>query len=159
MPEPELHPEIEPLAFLLGHWVGEGAGRYPTIAPFRYGEDVRFRHVGKPFLAYVQRTWALDDGRPLHAESGYWRLKDAERVELVLAHPTGIVEVEQGRLEATALSLATTAISSSASAKAVDRLERDVLVTGDVLRYELRMAAVGQPLQHHLAAELRRTVE
>ena len=39
---PPLHPEAEPLAGLLGTWRGEGAGRYPTISPFRYGEEVRF---------------------------------------------------------------------------------------------------------------------
>ena len=48
---PPLHPELEPLAGLLGAWRGEGAGEYPTIAPFRYGEELRFWHVGKPFLA------------------------------------------------------------------------------------------------------------
>lgn len=153
---PPLHDALAPLAFLLGSWSGEGAGEYPTIAPFRYREQVRFRHVGKPFLAYAQRTWALDDGRPLHAETGYLRMSGATTVELMLAHPTGIVEVYTGELAARSLRLATHGVLSAPSAKDVDALERDLHVGGDELSYTVRMAAAGQPLTHHLAARLRR---
>ncbi|HVL98307.1 MAG TPA: FABP family protein [Egibacteraceae bacterium] len=154
---PPLHEALEPLAFLLGSWEGAGSGEYPTIAPFRYCERIAFGHAGKPFLAYTQRTWAPDDGRPLHAESGYLRHTGGGAVELVLAHPTGIVEVYTGRVEGAALRLATATVARTPTAKRVDALERDIDVDGEELSYLVRMAAVGQPLRHHLAATLRRT--
>jgi len=153
---PPLHPDVAPLAGLLGTWRGEGAGEYPTIASFRYGEEVRFWHVGKPFLAYSQRTWSLDDGRPLHGESGFWRAKPGGVVEVVLAHPTGIVEVLEGRMDDGRIELGSTAVARTSTAKEVTALWRRFELDGDTLGYSLAMAAVGQPLQPHLAATLRR---
>jgi hypothetical protein len=154
---PPLHPGVTPLAPLLGTWRGEGEGHYPTIASFRYGEQVRFWHVGKPFLAYEQRTWAVDDQRPLHSESGYWRAGPDGHVEVVLAHPTGIAELLEGRLESGRIDLTSRAVVGSSSAKQVSAVERHFELAGDVLRYRLAMAAVGRPLLPHLSAELRRT--
>ena len=68
-----MHADVERLAFLLGTWTGEGRGEYPTISGFAYREEIRFSHNGKPFVGYVQRTWALDDGR-LYLEGGWQRL-------------------------------------------------------------------------------------
>jgi hypothetical protein len=157
---PDLHPDVAVLAPLLGVWTGEGAGVYPTIAPFDYVEEVTFGHVGKPFLSYVQRTKAADDGRPLHGEAGYLRVPSKGQAELVLAHPTGVTEVDEGTLSVRGttieLELVATAIGRTASAKEVTALSRVIRVDGDVLTYTVDMGAVGQPLQQHLTATLRR---
>jgi hypothetical protein len=152
----ELHPDIEPIGFLVGTWRGAGTGSYPTIDPFSYAEEVTFGHNGKPFLAYAQKTRHAITGLPLHAETGYWRLIGGRRLELVLSHPTGILELQVGSYEAGVFDLRSEAVTLSPTAKAVTEIRRRFEVSGDQLRYDLSMAAVGQPLTHHLSAELHR---
>lgn len=159
-PTPALHPDLHVLAPLLGTWRGRGEGSYPTIEPFGYHELVELGHVGKPFLSYVQRTRALNDGRPLHAESGYLRPAGPWRAELVVAQPTGVVEVDEGDVTASGgvlqLVLRSRVVGLSTSAKEVTAVERTFTVDGDVLRTTLAMAAVGQLATHHLASVLHR---
>lgn len=155
-----LHPDVAALAALLGTWRGDGAGSYPTIEPFTYREEATFGHVGKPFLAYRHGTVNVATGLPAHAEAGYWRGVGAGRIEAVLAHPTGLVEVSSGTVETTAdgvlVALMSTTVGRTETAKAVTSIERHYELRGDVLTYTVAMAAVGQPHQHHLAAELHR---
>ena len=156
----ELHPNLVALAPLLGTWAGRGSGVYPTIAPFDYSEEVVFAHVGKPFFSYGQKTRALADGAPLHAETGYLRVPQPGRVEWVLAHPSGITEIEVGgyTVHRDVIDIETTAatIGLAPTAKEVTALARRYRVDGDELSYTVEMGAVGQPAQNHLTAVLRR---
>lgn len=152
----ELHPACLPLMWLLGTWRGEGLGGYPTMESFGYGEEVTFTHVGKPHLAYTQRTWALDDGRPLHAETGYWRPQGPNRLEVVLAHPTGIVEVYYGSITGTKIDIATDLVARTETAKDVSALHRLYGQVDGKLMYAVDMAAMGQPLQSHLSGVLEK---
>ncbi|MFP5488778.1 MAG: FABP family protein, partial [Acidimicrobiia bacterium] len=142
-----------------------GRGEYPTIRAFEYAESITFTHVGKPFLAYSQRTRSLgDDGRPpqpMHAESGYWRFPEPGRVEVGLSPPTGVVEIEEGTVTvqldgSLVLDLATTTVALTSTAKEVTSVRRRLHVHGDTIDYELAMSAVGVPLVPHLYATLYR---
>jgi hypothetical protein len=155
---PALHRDVEPLAFLLGTWRGEGHGEYPTIDSFRYGEELVFDHVGDAFLLYLQRSWAAGDERAsLHHERGFLRPgRRPHEVELTLAHPLGLVEVSEGTLRGGRIDVASTAIASTWTGEPVTRLERTIEVDGEVMRYELHMATTEVVLTRHLTAELRR---
>ena len=153
---------------LAGTWTGDGAGEYPTIEPFTYRESVTIATVpDKPFLTYAQRTSHPDTGAPMHAEVGFLRFPptdgdapNSRRVELTIAQPTGVTECHEGTLEVTpagtVIDLTTTSVGCTPSAKEVTSVRRRLVLNGDVLAYELWMAAVGQPDTLHLRAELHR---
>jgi hypothetical protein len=169
---PDLHPALRPLLPLVGVWRGTGRGGYPTIADFDYGQQVRFAHDGRPFLHYESRAWLLDpDGavlRPAAREVGWWRPGAAEgEFEVLLAHPTGIVEIYLGRMQARSgaspgaepwvqWELSTDAVTRAATAKDVTGNRRRYGIVDGALLYAVDMAAVGQPLTPHLTARLER---
>ena len=160
MSEPSLHPLCEPVAFLLGTWRGEGHGGYPGMTPFSYGEEMRVWHVGKPYLAFEQRTWQLDEsgalGRPVHGESGYLRCLDEAQLELVVAMAPGHAEVSTGRVEGGRISVESIGVLDAPSAVRVSAVKRTWWLDGDLLRYDVEMSALDQPISWHLSAELRR---
>ena len=87
----------------------------------------------------------------------------AEPLRLALRHDhplaageqVGLAEVAEGELQGTSISVASAGMLRTSTAKQVDAIERDIGVDGEVMTYELRMAAMGKPLDGHLLAELR----
>ena len=153
-----LHPTLAAVADLIGTWLGEGQGEYPTIEPFSYTEEVTFTDVGKPFLHYVQRTWSPAEA-PMHTETGFLRMADAAAVEFVLAQPTGQTELAEGPLTITDdgfTSRLESRVVNSATAKHVETTVRRIELSGDVLTTSFAMAAVGVPLTHHLSSQMHR---
>jgi hypothetical protein len=189
--DPELPAALVPLAWLVGRWAGAGVVGYPTMDDVRFGQEVEFRHDGRPFLHYRSQAWLLDDDgaqvRPLASETGYWRpgpvtldgeatngtatdgtatdgaAKDGGasvppgvEIEVLLAHPTGFVEIYYGTVTGPRITLATDVVARTSSAKeyaAATRLYG--LVEGDLL-WAMDMAAVGVQLRSHASARLKR---
>lgn len=150
-----MHPDIAPLAFLLGVWEGDGEGSYPTSSSFTYHERLTFEHVDDAFVLYTQESWT-PEGEPLHFERGVLRPGGPGRVELTLAHPNGLTEVSEGTMEGRSLELASTSIGRSETGSAVSELARRYRVEDDVLSYELDMATEDVPLTFHVRASLKK---
>jgi hypothetical protein len=164
--DPDLPPPLVPLAWVVGVWAGAGVVGYPTMEDTRFGQEVTFSHDGRPFLTYTSRTWLLDDEgnrvRPLATESGYWR-PGAPRdgggtaLEVLLAHPTGVVEIYEGVVDGPRITLTTDVVARTATAKEYTAATRMYgLVNGDLL-WVMEMAAVGRPLKAHASAQLKRS--
>jgi hypothetical protein len=159
---------LQPLEFLVGTWRGEGVGAVPGGGgpDYPYAEEIRIFADGSPSLAYSSRVTAVDDGRWLHAESGWWLPQEAEAedgnlvVELVLTRPTGVTEVLIGALSTgpagEQIELASDVVARTPSAPAFTADKRLYAVRGGKLMYAIDLAAGDSGLAPHLAAALDR---
>ncbi|GAA2097534.1 FABP family protein [Streptomyces albiaxialis] len=160
--KPAPHELLAPVAGLLGTWDGRGQGTYPTLAEdFSYAQEVTFSHDGRPFLRYEARAWLLDaDGAPLRPsarESGWWRVQPGGRVEALITQPTGVAEIAVGEAAGGTVELASHEVALTPTAKDVEATRRHYTWDGEgTLDFVHHLAAVGQPLQQHLTARLRR---
>jgi len=180
----DLPTPLIPLAWLIGKWAGVGVIGYPTIQEAQFGQEIEFSHDGRPFLSYRSQTWLLDDAgnqvRPLATETGFWRPVAADvgpadetaeagdgpaegadqspgtEIEVLLAHPTGFVEIYLGSVRGPRIDLATDLVARTSTAKEYTAATRLYgLVESDLL-WAMDMAAMGQPLQSHASARLKR---
>ena len=93
----------------------------------------------------------------MHWESGYLRPVGDGLVEVVIAEPSGIVEIYEGRVLGEQLELATTQVVRTPTAKEITGVRRLLRLDEDILHVRLEMEAVGVPMQLHLEAGLHRT--
>jgi hypothetical protein len=155
----DLPAPLVPLAWLIGRWEGAGVVGYPTMDSVNFGQEVEFRHDGRPFLHYRSQAWLLDDEgnqvRPLASEVGYWRPKE-EQLEVLLSHPTGYVEIYVGQVEGARVDLSTDVVARTETAKEYTAAKRMYGLVGGDLLWVMDMAAMGQPMQSHASAQLKR---
>ncbi len=156
----DLPAELVPVSWLLGTWRGVGVGGYPDVEEFRFGQEIVFSEFGKPVLHYISRSWLLDDDgnevRRLAQETGYWRPKGANVVEVMLAHPTGYAEIWLGEVDGAKIEMHTDIVARTETAKEYTAGHRLYGLVDGKLLWAYDMAAVGQPLQPHLSATLQR---
>src|SRR4051794_38282540 len=132
---------------------------------FQFGQELIFTHDGRPFFHYFSRSWIIDEQGEFVSnsalETGFLRCQPGEnpgeaKVELLLAHDTGFVEIWYGDAASGKLEIATDAVARTPTAEeyvAGKRLYGNV--EGDLL-YAYDKAAMGQPLQPHRWARLQR---
>jgi hypothetical protein len=157
----DIHPLCVPLAFLLGAWAGEGVVEYPNVQRRAFAQRIEFAQNGKPFLHYISRTWEIDEHgeriRPLSMETGFWRPAEDKTLEVLLAHPTGFLEALYGEIRGPRIEIATEKVVKVESAKDYRRGHRLYGLVDGRLMWAFDMEAMGQPLQPHASAELKRT--
>ena len=158
-----LHPDLNPLAWMVGTWRGKGRGEYPTIPAFEYAQEVVFNHDGRNFLNYFSRSWIIDaEGeivRPAASEVGFWRVKPNNVLEVVISHSTGITEGWVGTFDGPKIQLVIDRGYSAPSAKIVTAGVRLYGLVAGELFYAYDMAAEGLELQAHIWSSLERQSE
>jgi len=156
-----LHPDLNPLAWLVGTWRGKGRGEYPGIESFEYNHEIVFNHDGRPFLSYYSRSWIIDSEgeviRPGASETGFWRVKPNNVLEVLISHNTGITEGWVGQFDGPKIQLVMDQGYSAPSAKIVTAGGRLYGLVAGELFFAYDMAAEGKELQAHIWSSLPRS--
>jgi hypothetical protein len=161
---PEISDALLSVLPLLGEWHGEGVlsgGAAGSAQDLHFGQWIRFSHDGRGFLAYESRTWRLtDDGKivgPDVRESGFWRPRGEDDVELLVANPDGLVEIYVGRARTTtSWELSTDVLARTPDAPDVSRAVRLYGIVEGALMYAVDRAAGDEPLRPTMSARLER---
>jgi hypothetical protein len=156
-----LHPDLNPLAWLIGTWRGQGHGEFDGIDKFDFAQEVSFSHDGRPFLSYFSRSWIIDENKeivkPSALETGFWRVKPNNTLEVIIAHSTGIAEGWLGRFEGPKIQLAFDEGYVAPTAKTVTEGSRLYGLVEGELFFAYDMGVPGKELQAHIWSSLARS--
>ena len=157
---PEVAHELLSVLPLLGEWHGEGQAA-GAAGDHRFGQWVRFAHDGRDFLFYESRTWRLtDDGQvvgPDQRETGFWRPRGGDEVELLVCSPAGLVEIYAGRSRtSTSWELDSDVLARTPDHPDTSRAKRLYGIVDGALMYAVDRAAGDQPLKATMSARLER---
>lgn len=161
----DLHPDLVPLAFLLGNWEGAGVFDFPGAEKCNFGQEATFTHDGRDFIEYVSHTWELDaEGkkvRPLESETGYWRIDKDRKVEVVMIRDQGVVEIWYGELadQKPQIDLVTDAVARTASAGPYTGGKRLYGYVKSDLMWVGEKATPEVPLRPYMSAHLKKVVD
>lgn len=107
----DLHPDLNPLMWLVGNWHGNGRVTPPGAEEYPIEQDVMFHHDGRAFLQYVSQSWVTDDAgereRPDAVESGFLLVGAEGELELVLSTFEGYGGALLGRVDGPRMEFAT----------------------------------------------------
>ncbi|HEY2296934.1 MAG TPA: FABP family protein [Jatrophihabitans sp.] len=156
-----IHDSLLALLPLVGVWTGVGNGIAPSGGEFAFGQQLRFVHDGRPFLAYESRAWLVDEQgaviRQAWRESGFWRLgAGQDDIEVVLASNTGEALVYTGVAGDQRWEITTASAQATPTAKLVDGERRLYALIDEALIYAAELAPHGRPMEPHLNARLTR---
>lgn len=162
----DLHPDVLPLAWILGTWHGNGRTEHPSVEAHGFEQEVVLAHDTRPFLHYFSRSWLTDDDGqrtgPGALETGFLRpagpADDGKgiAVELVLAHPSGHAEIWYGVADGPRITLATDLVARTTTADEYTAGQRMYGLVEGALMYAYDAATKGHPMQSFQWGKLAR---
>lgn len=160
-----VHDALLALVPLVGVWRGTGEGVVAHSGErFRFGQEVRFAHDGRPFLAYEARSWLVDDSgaviRQAWRESGFWRPGTGpDDIEVIISSNTGQSLMFLGVAGRLDWEIRTVSAIPTPTARQVDGERRLYALVGSdspELAYATELAPGDRPYAPHLNARLGR---
>lgn len=159
---PDLHSGLLALLPLVGVWEGEGEGENETYGQHRFGQQIIVAHDGENYLSWTSRGWIIGGAdsadAPAYRESGFWRISEDDKIEFLVAHASGHIEMYYGEpVQQAAWEVSTDVVLASPTGGQSSAAKRlyGIVPDGDLGWVEERMHPE-HGLRPHLSARLSR---